>query len=88
MPRNREAQRGRPAPAAVADGRVFFGSLDGTFYAVSLEPDEPIDEMREKLRRTLQTADQGEGVLVLTDMFGSTPSNIAVRATSRLSSPP
>jgi PTS system mannose-specific IIA component len=49
-----------------------------TFYAVSLEPDEPIDEMREKLRRTLETADQGEGVLVLTDMFGGTPSNISL----------
>lgn len=49
-----------------------------TFYAVSLEPNEAIDEMREKLRRTLQTADQGKGVLVLTDMFGGTPSNISL----------
>ena len=49
-----------------------------TFYAVSLEPNEAIDEMREKLKRTLETADQGEGVLVLTDMFGGTPSNISL----------
>ena len=49
-----------------------------TFYAVSLEPDAPIDSMRAKLRQALESADQGEGVLVLTDMFGGTPSNIAL----------
>ena len=49
-----------------------------TFYAVSLEPDAPIDEMRAKMREALETADQGEGVLVLTDMFGGTPSNISL----------
>ena len=49
-----------------------------TFYAVSLEPDAPIDEMRAKMREALGTADQGEGVLVLTDMFGGTPSNLAL----------
>jgi len=49
-----------------------------TFYAVSLEPNEAIDEMRAKLGQTLQTADQGDGVLVLTDMFGGTPSNISL----------
>lgn len=49
-----------------------------TFYAVSLEPDAPIEEMRAKMRVALETADQGAGVLVLTDMFGGTPSNISL----------
>jgi mannose PTS system EIIA component len=33
----------------------------------------------EEARRRIEALNQGEGVLVLTDMFGSTPSNIAKR---------
>ena len=49
-----------------------------TFYAVSLEPDEAIDKMRGRLASVLETADEGDGVLVLTDMFGGTPSNMSL----------
>jgi len=35
------------------------------------------DQLREKARAQLQRLDQGDGVLVLTDIYGSTPSNIA-----------
>lgn len=38
--------------------------------------DDP-DWMRVRARRILEELDQGDGVLVLTDIFGSTPSNIA-----------
>ncbi len=48
------------------------------FYAVGVEPDQPVDEMREAIAAALKTADKGEGVLVLTDMFGGTPSNMSL----------
>ncbi len=48
------------------------------FYAVSVEPDQPVEEMRRRIEEAIKTAEQGEGVLVLTDMFGGTPSNIAL----------
>ncbi|MDH5180611.1 MAG: PTS sugar transporter subunit IIA [Gammaproteobacteria bacterium] len=35
------------------------------------------EEMISKARELIKEIDQGEGVLVLTDMYGSTPSNIA-----------
>ncbi len=35
------------------------------------------DEMLEQVRSTLQKLNSGEGVLILTDMYGATPSNIA-----------
>jgi PTS system ascorbate-specific IIA component len=35
------------------------------------------DQLRDQARVLAQELDQGDGVLVLTDMFGSTPSNIA-----------
>lgn len=37
------------------------------------DPDEVLAQAREAIR----ALDQGDGVIVLTDMFGSTPSNIA-----------
>ncbi len=48
------------------------------FHAVSIEPKQAVDEMRANIAQALKAADQGEGVLVLTDMFGGTPSNISL----------
>jgi mannose PTS system EIIA component len=46
--------------------------------AVSVDPKQSVDEMREAIAQALRRADTGEGVLVLTDMFGGTPSNISL----------
>lgn len=46
--------------------------------AVSVDPKQSVDEMREAIAEALRRADTGEGVLVLTDMFGGTPSNISL----------
>ncbi len=48
------------------------------FGAVSIEPSQSVDEMRAGIEAALKEADRGEGVLVLTDMFGGTPSNISL----------
>jgi len=48
------------------------------FYSLSVEPDQTVEEMRAAIEEALKKADQGEGVLVLTDMFGGTPSNISL----------
>lgn len=48
------------------------------FHAVSVCPDQPVEEMRAAIAQCLGQADQGQGVLILTDMFGGTPSNIAL----------
>ena len=46
--------------------------------SVSIEPNQSVEEMRNTISNTLAEADQGAGVLVLTDMFGGTPSNISL----------
>lgn len=48
------------------------------FRAVAIEPDQSVDEMRGSIAKALKAADSGSGVLVLTDMFGGTPSNISL----------
>jgi PTS system ascorbate-specific IIA component len=40
-------------------------------------PESDPDAMREQAASLIREVDRGDGVLVLTDLFGSTPSNIA-----------
>lgn len=48
------------------------------FAAVAVDPGQSVEEMREAIAEKLLVADEGEGVLVLTDMFGGTPSNMSL----------
>lgn len=48
------------------------------FHAVSVSPDQSVDQMRKSISEKIGEADTGSGVLILTDMFGGTPSNIAL----------
>lgn len=65
-------------------GEVFLQALRlivpeaPEFFAVSVEPTLSLEEMRGSISEALKAADRGEGVLVLTDMFGGTPSNISL----------
>jgi PTS system mannose-specific IIA component len=48
------------------------------FISVSIDPKQSVDEMRQLIEQALKRADRGAGVLVLTDMFGGTPSNMSL----------
>lgn len=48
------------------------------FASVPLDPSQSVDELREQILDAIRAANQGEGVLILTDMFGGTPSNISL----------
>lgn len=56
---------------------VISGRLDG-FEALSLEWNDGFDEARAKVAAALERLDAGQGVLILTDMYGGTPCNIAM----------
>jgi PTS system mannose-specific IIA component len=46
--------------------------------AVSIGPDDDMDAKRAEILQAVARADSGDGVVVLTDMFGGTPSNLAI----------
>ena len=50
---------------------------------LSIRIDDNPDDIRLKFMQTLHEIDQGDGTLILTDMYGSTPSNIACGASER-----
>lgn len=46
--------------------------------ALSIGPDDDIESRRNELIAAIGRVDGGSGVIVLTDMFGGTPSNLAI----------
>ena len=50
---------------------------------VSIGPDDDMQTMRREIERLIEQNDTGDGVALLTDMFGSTPSNLAVSMLDR-----
>ena len=45
---------------------------------VSIGPEDPGDSCRAHIIEKIRSVDSGEGTVVLTDMFGGTPSNLAI----------
>ena len=48
------------------------------FRAVSIGPQQSVEEIRSAIAKELDAVDRGAGALILTDMFGGTPSNVAL----------
>lgn len=46
--------------------------------AVGIEPEDDAEAARERIVKAIADVDDGNGVVVLTDMFGGTPSNLAI----------
>ena len=46
---------------------------------VCIYPDDRMDDRREDIRARIADVDQGDGVVVLTDILGGTPSNLAIQ---------
>ena len=43
-----------------------------------ITPDDDIDIQKNNIQKTIKEVNQGNGVIILTDMFGGTPSNLAI----------
>lgn len=61
----------------LAVAELILGKLKH-FEAVSIDPTEGVEEITEKISEAIRKVDRGQGVLILTDMFGGTPSNISL----------
>lgn len=71
----------------VTHGRLaadFIAALEhvvgrqGQIEAVCIEPDDDMEERRQAIIDSVGRVDSGHGVAILTDMFGGTPSNLAM----------
>ena len=47
---------------------------------VCIGPSDDMEQRRKEILAGIKTVEQGDGVVLLTDMFGGTPSNLAISA--------
>lgn len=50
---------------------------------ISIGPDDDMEERRADIATAIGAVDSGRGVIVLTDLFGGTPSNLAISLMER-----
>lgn len=63
---------------ALIDAAEFIiGTRPDNMVSVSINLNENVDKLREKIAKGIKKVDQKKGVLILTDMFGGTPSNLS-----------
>jgi len=65
------------AEALMSVWDLILGRSEGV-QAVSLDPNDPPEVSRQKIQRGLTQINNGGGVIILTDMLGGTPSNLAL----------
>ena len=68
---------GRLAEEMVRVARYITGETSGIAY-VNVEKNMDLEEIKKRVEEAIKKVDRGKGVLLLTDMFGGTPSNVCI----------
>ena len=68
---------GRLAEELVNAVRTIVGPVDA-LEAVSIGWDDPVEASTQRIEGAIGRVDCGQGVLLVTDMFGGTPTNLAL----------
>jgi len=50
---------------------------------ITIGPDDDVEQRRRDIIEAVKRADLGDGVVILTDMFGGTPSNLSISVMNR-----
>ena len=66
------ASHGRLADELVTTAEQIVGKLPAV-ATCNIEPGTSVEDLREKMRQAVAGVDQGEGVIVMADLFGGTP---------------
>ncbi len=61
----------------IASAELICGKLPN-LTNVSIDTRKGVEELRKEVAEAIRAVDQGAGVLILTDMFGGTPSNMSL----------
>lgn len=74
---------GHLAEALIAATEHVVGPQD-QMRAICIGPDDDMEQRRNEILGAAKAVDSGNGVVLLTDMFGGTPSNLAISVMDRL----
>jgi mannose PTS system EIIA component len=56
---------------------LIRGSLKG-IVPISVDQTKGVEDLKKEISTAIKKLDQGQGILILTDLFGGTPSNISL----------
>lgn len=68
---------GRLGAELIATAELILGRIERTL-SVSIDGQISPESMRAEIEQAIKTVNEGQGVMVLTDMFGGTPSNLSL----------
>ncbi|MCF8483048.1 MAG: PTS sugar transporter subunit IIA [Rhodospirillum sp.] len=68
---------GRLAEELIAATEHVMGKQEN-IAAVCIGPDDDMEQRRQDILKSVEKVDSGDGTILLTDMFGGTPSNLAI----------
>jgi PTS system mannose-specific IIA component len=64
--------------SAIIDAAEFIlGAVPEAVVPVSIDLKEDPEKLRKKIAKAIKSVNQDKGILILTDMFGGTPSNLS-----------
>ena len=68
---------GKLADELVSTAEEIVGPMEG-LVPVSITSSSSQEEARQSIAKAIRSVDEGNGVLILTDLFGGTPSNLSI----------
>ncbi|MEJ2637996.1 MAG: PTS fructose transporter subunit IIA [Desulfosarcinaceae bacterium] len=63
--------------ALIETAEFILGSRPEAVKALSIDINQNPEDIRRKIKRSIKAVDGDQGVLIMTDMFGGTPSNMS-----------
>lgn len=61
----------------IKSAELIKGRLENTIH-VSVDQTKDVEDLKKEISHAIKKLDKGKGVLILTDLFGGTPSNISL----------
>jgi len=68
---------GRLAEAIISSVQFLVGHLEKV-KGISIWPKERSEEIRDRIQKGVQEVDEGDGVVILTDLLGGTPTTLSL----------
>lgn len=71
------ATHGNLGSELIKAAEMIHGAMKSVAH-VSVGQDKGVEEIKKEINAGIKKLDQGQGVLILTDLFGGTPSNLSL----------
>ena len=69
---------GELGPQFINTARLIGLNSEESLLAIAVSPGDSTDLLRDQVSRAIKSVEQGQGVLILTDLFGGTPTNLSL----------